>query len=126
MAPDLTGNPRTGLGRWSAGDIVEYLRTGRNVHADAAGLMSEVVAYSTSLLSNSDLAAIATYLKSLPASPNRSSPAPDATAMRTGSAIFFDGCTACHLTGGRGQAGTFPPLRGSGLLSSRIPRGSST
>lgn len=123
VAPDLTGNPRTGLGRWSAADIVEYLRTGRNEHANAAGLMAEVVAYSTSLLSDSDLSAIATYLKSLPASPRLSSPAPAPAAMRAGSAIFFDECTACHLGGGRGQAGTFPPLRGSGVAQQHDPTG---
>jgi mono/diheme cytochrome c family protein len=123
VAPDLTANPRTGLGRWSASDIVEYLRTGRNIHANAAGLMGEVVAYSTSLLSDSDLAAIATYLKSLAPSPSLQSPAPDPSAMRAGSAIFFDACTACHLGGGRGQPGMFPPLRGSGVAQQHDPTG---
>jgi mono/diheme cytochrome c family protein len=123
VAPDLTGNPRTGLGRWSVGDIVQYLRTGRNGHANASGLMGEVVAYSTSLLTDSDLAAIATYLKSLPASPDLSSPAPDTGAMRAGSAIFSDACTACHLAGGKGQPGIFPPLRGSGVAQQHDPTG---
>jgi mono/diheme cytochrome c family protein len=123
VAPDLTGNPRTGLGRWSIGDIVDYLHTGRNAHANASGLMGEVVAYSTSFLSNSDLTAIATYLKSLPPSPFLASPAPDAAAMRTGSAVFFDACTACHLVGGKGQPGMFPPLRGSAVAQQRDPTG---
>jgi mono/diheme cytochrome c family protein len=123
VAPDLTGNPRTGLGRWSAADLVQYLRTGRNGHANASGLMGEVVAYSTSLLSDSDLAAISAYIKSLPASPTLSSPAPDPAAMRAGSAIFFDACTACHLGGGRGQAGMFPPLRGSAVAQQNDPTG---
>jgi len=123
VAPDLTGNPRTGLGRWSIGDIVQYLRTGRNVHANASGLMGEVVAYSTSLLSDSDLTAIATYIKSLAPSPELASPAPDAAAMRSGSAVFFDSCTACHLTEGRGQPGMFPPLKGSGVAQQNDPTG---
>jgi mono/diheme cytochrome c family protein len=123
VAPDLTGNPRTGLGRWSAADIVQFLRTGRNAHANAAGLMGEVVTYSTSLLSDSDLAAIAAYIKSLPASPTLTTPAPDAAAMRSGSAVFFDACTACHLTEGRGQAGMIPPLPGSVVAQQRDPTG---
>jgi mono/diheme cytochrome c family protein len=123
FAPDLTENPRTGLGRWSASDIVQYLRTGRNAHANASGLMGEVVAYSTSLLSDSDLSAIATYLKSLAPSPTLSSAAPDAAAMRSGSAIFFDACTACHLGGGKGQAGMFPPLQGSAVVQQHDPSG---
>ena len=123
VAPDLTGNARTGLGRWSKNDIVQYLRTGRNAHANASGLMGEVVAYSTSLLSDSDLNAIATYLKSLPASPDGASPAPEAAAMRAGSAIFSDACTACHLAGGKGQPGMFPPLRGSSVAQQHDPTG---
>jgi len=123
FAPDLTENKRVGLGRWSSSDIVQYLRTGRNIHANAAGLMGEVVAYSTSLLSDADLAAIATYLKSLPASPEQSSSAPEQSAMRAGSAVFFDACTACHLAGGKGQPGTFPPLEGSAIAQQRDPTG---
>jgi mono/diheme cytochrome c family protein len=121
VAPDLTGNPRTGLGRWSPAEIVEFLKTGRNAHANASGLMGEVVAYSTSLLSDSDLSAIATYLKSLPPSPDVPSPPPDASAMRAGSQVFFDACTACHLAGGRGQPGMFPPLRGSAIAQQNDP-----
>ncbi len=123
FAPDLTGNPRTGLGRWSAADIFEYLRTGRNQHAGAVGQMAEVVTYSTSLLSDADLNAIVTYLKSLPASPDTASGAPSAAAMRAGHAIFFDACTACHLVEAKGQPRMFPPLGGSAVAQQRDPTG---
>lgn len=123
LAPDLTGNPRTGLGRWSAADIAAYLKTGRNVHSNAAGPMAEVVSYSTSMLSDGDLAAIATYLKSLKPSPEAASAAPDPAAMKAGGAIFADACTACHLAGGKGQPGMFPPLPGSAMAQQRDPTG---
>jgi mono/diheme cytochrome c family protein len=123
FAPDLTGNSRTGLGRWSAADIEEYLHTGRNAHAAAVGLMAEVVTYSTSLLSDGDRKAIATFLKSLPADADTASPAPDAAAMRAGGAIFFDACTACHLVKGKGQPRMFPPLEGSAVAQQRDPTG---
>lgn len=123
FAPDLTGNARTGLGKWSAADIVQYLRTGRNQHAGAAGQMAAVVTYSTSLLSDADLKAIATYIKSLPARPDTASAGPDAAAMRSGGAIFFDTCTACHLVGGKGQPGMFPPLQGSAVAQQDDPTG---
>lgn len=123
FAPDLTGNLRTGLGRWGAPDIAEYLRTGRNARANAVGPMAEVVTYSTSLLSDADRAAIATYLKALPPSPDAAIAAPKAAAMRTGGAIFEDVCTACHLMGGKGQSGMFPPLRGSAVAQQRDPTG---
>ena len=123
VAPDLTANPRTGIGRWNLAEIVAYLRTGRNSHANASGQMAEVVTYSTSLLSDSDLSAIATYLMSLPASPDFPSSPADASAMRAGSAIFSDACTACHLAGGSGQPGLFPPLQGSAVAQQRDPTG---
>ena len=123
LAPDLTGNQRTGLGRWSAAEIAEYLKTGRNARSNAAGPMGEVVAYSTSLMSDADLGAIATYLKSLPASPDKPSSAPGEGAMRRGSAIYADACSACHLSGGRGQPGLFPPLPGSAVAQQDDPAG---
>jgi mono/diheme cytochrome c family protein len=123
VAPDLTANPRTGIGRWNLADIVGYLRTGRNSRANASGPMAEVVTYSTSLLSDSDLSAIATYLMSLPPSPNLPGLPADAPAMRTGSAIFSDACTSCHLSGGRGQPGFIPPLPGSAVAQQEDPTG---
>jgi mono/diheme cytochrome c family protein len=123
FAPDLTSNPRTGLGRWTAADIVEYLRTGRNAHAGAVGQMAEVVTYSTSMLSDGDLNAIATYLKTLPSSPATASATPAAAAMRAGGAVFFDACTACHLVDGKGQPRMFPPLQGSAVAQQRDPTG---
>lgn len=42
-APDLTENQRSGLGEWSADDIVAYLHTGHNGRAAATGEMAEVV-----------------------------------------------------------------------------------
>jgi mono/diheme cytochrome c family protein len=116
VAPNLRGDLRTGLGRWSNADIAEYLHTGRNAHSNAAGQMAEVVTYSTSLLPDADLEAIATYLKSLPAI-GASEPAPaEQAAMNAGGAVFEDACTACHLEGGKGQARMFPPLAGSAAV----------
>jgi mono/diheme cytochrome c family protein len=121
VAPDLTGNPRTGLGRWTAADIVEFLKTGRNAHSAAAGAMAEVVSYSTSQLSDADLNAIATYLKSVPASPNSNPTAPDARTMKAGAAVYFDSCTACHHVEGHGSERLFPPLAGSAVAQQSDP-----
>ena len=123
VAPDLTGNPRIGLGRWSAADIVEFLKTGRNAHSNAAGTMAEVVSYSTSQMSDADLQAIATYLKSLTPTPTPTAGSPDPTAMRAGSAIFADACTACHRADGRGEPRLFPRLPGSAVAQQQDPTG---
>jgi mono/diheme cytochrome c family protein len=63
FSPDLTGAPRRGLADWSGADIVAYLRSGQNRFAAASGPMAEVIADSTSHLTDSDLKAIAVYLK---------------------------------------------------------------
>ena len=119
FAPALTNDDRTGLGRWSVPDVVEYLKTGHNRFAAASGPMAEVVGDSTSHLAEPDLAAIATYLKDIPGG---SSAAP---AIATGDQSFNAGkdmyrasCSACHGQDGAGIKGLFPALAGSGSVQS--------
>ncbi|QXQ07503.1 c-type cytochrome [Sphingosinicellaceae bacterium] len=123
FAPDLTSNPRTGLANWSVDDIAEYLHTGRNARAAAGSTMAEVITYSTSVMSEPDLRAIATYLKALPPSPSTTATAPDAGAMQRGAAIYSDACSACHLENGVGQPRYFPPLGQNAMLQQRDPVG---
>jgi mono/diheme cytochrome c family protein len=123
VAPDLTGNPRTGLGDWNIDDIAEYLRTGRNAHAAAGGPMADVITYSTSLMSDDDRRAIATYLKGEPASPAVAAGTPDSQAMSRGAEIYSDACTSCHLEQGVGQSRLFPPLKADAMLQQANPAG---
>jgi mono/diheme cytochrome c family protein len=123
VAPDLTANARTGLGGWSVDDIAEFLRTGRNAHAGAGGSMAEVVSYSTSVMSDADRHAIAVYLKTQAASPDRSAPSADTSAMRRGAAIYSDACASCHLENGVGQPRFFPPLGHDAMLQQADPTG---
>jgi mono/diheme cytochrome c family protein len=123
VAPDLTGNARTGLGSWNAAQVVEYLKSGRNDRTQAAGPMAEVVSYSTSLLSDADLAAIASYLKTLPASPAASVRTPEQAVMNRGAAIYSDACASCHLERGVGQPRYFPPLGNDAVVQQDNPVG---
>ena len=67
-APNITPDEVTGLGRWSAEELVEYLETGMKPDGDFAGAsMAEIIDHSTSKLSTGDRAAIAAYLRSVPA-----------------------------------------------------------
>src|SRR6185437_13230228 len=66
LAGNLRGDMTDGLGTWSKADLVAFLKSGRNAHSAAFGGMSDVVAQSTQYLSDSDLNAMAAYLKSLP------------------------------------------------------------
>jgi len=123
VAPDLTGNSRTGLGGWSVDDIAEFLASGRNAHAAAGGAMADVISHSTSHISDADRRAIAVYLKSQPASPNVASSAPDAGAMHRGAEIYSDACASCHLDNGIGQSRLFPPLGKDAMLQQADPTG---
>jgi len=123
VAPDLTANARTGLGSWTSADVVEYLKTGRNGRAQASGPMAEVVSYSTSLMTDADLHAVAAYLKDQPASPAVSTVAPDPGAMKRGAAIYSDACASCHLEQGVGQPRYFPPMAGDAVLQQTDPGG---
>src|SRR6202051_533801 len=61
---NLRGNAADGLGNWSRDDIVETLRTARNSQQAVIGApMNDVVVHSTQYLNDTDLRAIAAYLK---------------------------------------------------------------
>jgi mono/diheme cytochrome c family protein len=110
FVPDITANPRYGVGGWSESDIVAYLQTGHNQNAAATGPMAEVVEKSTSRMSDDDLHAMAMYLKTLGSQPESSPAAPDQALMTSGRMIYENNCTACHKGSGAGVAGLFPAL----------------
>ncbi len=122
-APNLRGDLNTGLGRWTDMEIAEYLKTGQNRHSVAFGTMRDVVAYSTRLLADDDLKAIAKYLKSLSPSIDRTRPVwvPDERTQAAlearrfdtrGAATFARQCASCHGLDGQG-GGSLPPLAGN-------------
>jgi mono/diheme cytochrome c family protein len=120
--PDITNAARHGLGQWSQADLVAYLKSGHNRVTAATGPMGEVVSLSTSYMKDSDLNAIATYLKSLPGRPGDASPPPaNDPAMTAGAAIYRDQCSACHGLDGKGVAELFPSVAESSTARSDDP-----
>ncbi|PTE11876.1 c-type cytochrome [Mesorhizobium helmanticense] len=118
FAPDITGNAQSGLGKWSEGDLVRYLKTGVNAHSIASGPMAEAVENSTSKMTDPDLKAVAVYLKSLSPDPGNTQPAkPDEARMATGEAIYRDNCSACHGGDGDGAGELFPALAGNSIVA---------
>ncbi|WP_434624620.1 c-type cytochrome [Azospirillum sp. B2RO_4] len=67
--PGITGaKGKGGIGGWSDGDLTLFLETGLTPEGDVAGgAMGEVVRNTTSKLTAEDRAAIAAYLKTVPA-----------------------------------------------------------
>ncbi|MGR4863953.1 c-type cytochrome [Caulobacter sp. LARHSG274] len=114
-APDLTPNPRTGLGAWRTDEIAAFLKTGRSPHGAAFGDMRDVVASSTAKMADADLAAIAVYLKTLPPAPDRPA-TPRAAVLDEGRTVWLNTCAACHGAQAQGAPGLAPALGGSSLI----------
>jgi mono/diheme cytochrome c family protein len=66
LAPNITPDPSTGIGSWSARDIAFFLKTGSRPDGDVAGgAMGEMIEAGYGNVTDADLDAIAAYLKSL-------------------------------------------------------------
>lgn len=120
FAPDISNDPFSGIGKWSGRDIVDYLKSGHNRWAGAAGSMAEEVTHSSANLTEADLAAIATYLETQPGQTPSATPLSSSNpTMAAGAAIYADLCSACHRQDGTGSEFLFPNLAASGATASR-------
>ena len=126
FGPNITNDAERGLARWSVEDVVEYLAKGHNRWEAAAGPMAEEIADSSSRMRESDLRAIALYLKDQPGrSAGREASTGEAPLsardpeMVAGAAIYRDLCSACHQSDGRGVPYLIPSLAGSSAIASR-------
>lgn len=126
---------------WTPQDTAEMLKTGSNRHGSVSGNMVDVVQHSTQYMTDQDLLAIGTYLKSLPAGahdkPMQLAKAPGvALAPATNDGLgatsdipvdlytsrgglgYLQFCNDCHRSDGAGVTGVFPALaQNSSLLS---------
>jgi mono/diheme cytochrome c family protein len=131
-APNITSDLNSGIGGWSTQDLISYLHTGRaGDKAQAAGPMAEAVDYSLSHVNDGDLAAIASYLKTVSAVHEQGDPrppfawgqatsyvgqvrgtAPPADPDATSGPLLYDAhCATCHNDRGQGtRDGSSPPL----------------
>jgi mono/diheme cytochrome c family protein len=123
FAPNITNDNERGLGGWSVGDIVSYLKAGHNAITASTGIMAEEITLSSSRMTDADLRAIATYLKDLPGQTSAPAAAvsPSDPTMAAGGAIYADECSACHGMDGKGVPYLFPSLAGSPNVRSIDP-----
>jgi mono/diheme cytochrome c family protein len=131
-APNITSDPQHGIGGWNADQLAAYLVTGHSGNgSQAGGPMREAIDRSFSHLSAADIAAIVTYIRSLPphtglAAPGntaKAAPLDDDVALLGGTApegamLYADHCAACHQADGAGGNG-LPALLGNAAL--RLP-----
>jgi mono/diheme cytochrome c family protein len=124
-ALNLRGDPGSGLGRISRDDIASFLKSGHGGGMVTFGSMVQTVEDSLQYLSDDDLRAMATYLKTLPATgapdgqfladnakPALKTRAPDVPPV-IGAAVYASFCAECHRPRGGGVANAFPKLAGN-------------
>jgi mono/diheme cytochrome c family protein len=119
FASSLRADPDSGLARWSEPEIAEFLKTGHNSHATAFGTMVDAINNSTQYMTDADLGAIATYLKSLPG--NLRSQDEAVAANAPGGKLYAQQCAACHLDDGKGHAPYIAPLAGNPVVLDTDP-----
>ena len=116
-----------GLGEWREQDIVQFLQTGRTDKVIAFGAMADVIEHSTQHMTETDLHAMAKYLKGLPAvtgRPVQRATKPDTTTLALldgsdisrGALLYTENCAVCHRMDGQGVARIFPALDGNSAV----------
>jgi mono/diheme cytochrome c family protein len=128
FAPNLRGDPGSGLGRMSVDDIMSFLQTGHGsqLNVIAFGSMAEVVERSGQHFREDDLLAVARYLKSLELEKESGAyePASDKArqtevalktgdVQRPGAGVYMSHCAKCHHADGRGEQLKYPMLAGN-------------
>ena len=140
IAPNITSDPISGIGSWTTDELAAYLKNG-HVHGkgQAGGGMAEAIEQSLRHLSDDDVYAMASYLKTvkpirdnadtkpafeyegdgkgLPSltelEPLPSDPKqPDAMRLASseeGSVLYSAACASCHQPSGKGTEGQYFP-----------------
>ena len=125
-AYNITAHRLYGVGGWSDPELAQYLSTGHaSGRGSAGGPMGEAVDLSLSHLTPSDIAALVTYVRSVPAisTPDQPAPlvrpAPAAPKLGVtagfdpkGKRIFEGACASCHGWTGQGSLTPWATLTG--------------
>ena len=129
-AYNITSDRETGVGAWSAAHLASYLKTGyARGHGVASGSMEEAVDISLSKLTDSDIAAMVTYLQTVPprrssgfaamAKPASHAPVEGPALGAPGARIFANACAGCHAWNGSGALVGEAQLTGNRAVNDR-------
>ena len=129
-APNITPHRNSGIGSWTADELVQYLKTGHlEGKAQAAGSMAEAISHSFQHLRDDDLQAIANYVMSVPAVASADGFSGEQSRFNQGQAgnqlsdlrgvesaddamgarIYSGSCASCHGYNGQGTTDAYYP-----------------
>ncbi|PKO45012.1 MAG: alcohol dehydrogenase [Betaproteobacteria bacterium HGW-Betaproteobacteria-3] len=128
-APSLALSAEAGVAHWPDAEVVRLLKTGIAAQGSATGPMAEVVLGSTQYLNDTDLTAMAAYLKTLatdaPAAPATRRPLPPPPPAQPPDAatakLYEHHCADCHGARGEGIPGAYPALAGNRAVTMASP-----
>lgn len=129
-AYNITSDRLSGVGAWSSEDLAGYLAKGfAPGHGVASGPMAEAVELSTSRMTRSDVVAMVSYLRTVPAvrtkaAPAMAGPAPALAGAApngnvAGRRLFEGACASCHAWTGRGAITPDQQLTGNRAVNDR-------
>jgi mono/diheme cytochrome c family protein len=144
-AYNITPDKVSGVGGWQDQELVDYLKTGVVLgKASAGGAMAEAIEHSLQYLTDSDLKAIVTYLRSVPAIHDEDdlkpryawgsasqddadlrgvAPVSNSVAASGGAELFSGNCASCHAASGAGVVGGYyPSMFNNSAVGARDPR----
>jgi mono/diheme cytochrome c family protein len=124
-APDISVDANSKLKNWSTEELAGYLKTGTTPdNAKAVGPMAETIHDSLRFLKDSDLTAMAVYLKDQPttaATVTASKAKLPADRLAAGKQVYEDNCSSCHHSDGKGLMGSVPALAKDDSVTSAEP-----
>jgi mono/diheme cytochrome c family protein len=122
-APNISSDPKEGIGGWTDRELVTYLRTGVSRSKGVVlGPMAQTIQESLSHLTNSDLTAIVAYLKSTKPQTSYQPRTPILAAdQRPGAELYLSYCASCHQQNGEGVKGKIPALADNGAVTAKGP-----
>lgn len=129
-AYNITSDRETGIGTWSPAQMASYLKQGyARGHGVASGPMEEAIDVSLSKLTDSDIAAMVTYLQTIPprrssgfaamAKPASRSPVQGPAPGTPGARLFANACVGCHAWNGSGALVGEAQLTGNRAVNDR-------
>ena len=124
-APDISNDSLSTLSSWKTDELAKYLKTGTTPgNVKTFGPMQEVVHDSLRYMTDSDLKAMAVYLKDQQSGAQGQAPvkaklSPDSIA--SGRKLYEDNCSSCHQSNGKGIAASAPALAGNSAVTAREP-----